>query len=39
MKKECILLDLNQGPSEYQTNALEGMTMGDSYSIEQYFVK
>ena len=28
MKKECRELDLNQRSTDYQTDALEGMTIG-----------
>ena len=36
MKKEFKELDLNQGPLDYQTDALEGMTMGTSHNVKQY---
>ena len=39
MKKDFKELDLNQGPPEYQIDALEGMTMGTSHNQEQYLMK
>ena len=39
MKIKCRELDLNLRPYGFQTKAPEGMAMGDSHIILQYFIK